>query len=463
MTTEPNNKLDQIKRWFLSKWIFAIISMVFVLYLGVTNIIDATVKNKENLYGDGGLLNSDERSLCRIEVLRIDSNWYKNDRSEVQHNAEHRRFTHLPFVPHWFFDSKEYFFLRNCHQIGVGDNCITRDPLVEIVLKNDDNGNVLVTDVGFIINESVNLVYGKGGESSHTYIRTIKSFADYAIEVPRPKSIVHYREANREFEHWTPIDTVVYASDKSSLQSGWGGLPLESNYELPDPILVEKGYPFRYSISMEKFFKLPNNVQVQFYAIVDGEKYFSEKYHFSNSGDIYDSLDFIIQETPTLEASILNKVSTELVNRQIKPNGYSASSVLGSKSNMYISSNIADGRLETAWVEGADGFGKGEFIEFTISGMRKTFDKFIFYNGYHKGENFWKANNRAKTLKLYINDFPLYKIQLKDTMAPQIIDLKEYYDIYTDEEDLIVRLEIFEVYKGEKYNDTVLSEIIFTK
>ena len=115
---------------------------------------------------------------------------------------------------------------------------------------------------------------------------------------------------------------------------------------------------------------------------------------------------------------------------------------------------------KTAWVEGKKDEGIGEYLEYYFKNDSPRITEIIISNGYMKSEETWKNNNRVKKLKLYVNGVPFGILNLKDSRTDQ------YFSVVTlghnkNGTDLILKFEILEVYKGNKYNDTAITEIYF--
>ncbi|RKD91658.1 NADase-type glycan-binding domain-containing protein [Mangrovibacterium diazotrophicum] len=126
----------------------------------------------------------------------------------------------------------------------------------------------------------------------------------------------------------------------------------------------------------------------------------------------------------------------------------------------YKVDNIHDFSLFTGWVEGKSDYGIGEFIEFYFEPNSPRVNKLIFYNGYFKNHVLWESNSRIKKAKLYINNTPYAYLNFRDVSASQTFSIEPISS--TDEnQDLILKIEILEVYKGTKYSDVVVSEINF--
>ena len=117
------------------------------------------------------------------------------------------------------------------------------------------------------------------------------------------------------------------------------------------------------------------------------------------------------------------------------------------------------------WVEGVKGEGKGEWIEFDFSSTHSEFypncivDSFLFSNGYVNTDKpyLYKANNRVKTLRVVCEERDInYTVDLEDTSRIQLIKLPK--DLGT--KPCKVRFIIESVYKGNKWDDTVINRIV---
>lgn len=128
----------------------------------------------------------------------------------------------------------------------------------------------------------------------------------------------------------------------------------------------------------------------------------------------------------------------------------------------YNAEQISDFNASTAWVEGAKGYGIGEYIEFRydfskVAESDYSVNTVIINNGYSKNCTTWESNSRVKQLKIYVNTVPHTVIILKDTNDTQTVSMPSIK--FEAKKINIVRFEILEVYKGTKYKDTAISEI----
>lgn len=129
----------------------------------------------------------------------------------------------------------------------------------------------------------------------------------------------------------------------------------------------------------------------------------------------------------------------------------------------YIAENAHDFNHESVWVEGVDGNGIGEYIIYQFPSTCPRITGVKILNGYVKNEGLWKANNRIKSLKVYYNNKEYIILDLEDTRCIQYFEIGTvgYGPGATDKDSWTLRFEILEVYPGEKYDDTVISELYF--
>ncbi len=137
-----------------------------------------------------------------------------------------------------------------------------------------------------------------------------------------------------------------------------------------------------------------------------------------------------------------------------------SSSLEPGKNITYSAENANDLSYKTAWVEGSPDEGINEYLEYYFKNDSPRITKVIITNGYVKSEAAWKNNNRVKKLRLLANDSLLGILNLEDSPTNQSFEVGTL-GRNEDGIDLILRFEIAEVYKGDKYNDTVITEIFF--
>ena len=135
----------------------------------------------------------------------------------------------------------------------------------------------------------------------------------------------------------------------------------------------------------------------------------------------------------------------------------SASSVrLAVQSNTYYAANAIDGQRTTAWIEGVNGPGLGEWIRFDFD-REITLHRIIVQPGYFKSPQIWTQNNRLAAMTASFSDGTSRELTFEDRMESQRIDVGTVRTKW-------VRLVIKSVYYGTNpgpTDDTALSEVAF--
>lgn len=163
----------------------------------------------------------------------------------------------------------------------------------------------------------------------------------------------------------------------------------------------------------------------------------------------------------------------------------------------YGAQNILDKNMETAWVEGVEGSGIGEFI---FSFVTSNFRTVTIFGGFAKNLALWEQNNRVKRMKLTIHiginaegfvtevadvyqslqlpgeffidledvsrmqtfNFPVKEDSLIQFRERAVERFNQEFDVSIKNLNTILRLEIVDIYRGSKYDDTCISELFFS-
>jgi F5/8 type C domain-containing protein len=135
----------------------------------------------------------------------------------------------------------------------------------------------------------------------------------------------------------------------------------------------------------------------------------------------------------------------------------SASSVrLAIQSNTYYAANAIDGKRSTAWIEGVDGPGIGEWIRFDFD-REIVIHRILIQPGYFKSPLIWAENNRLAVLTAQFSDGSSRDLPFVDSMTSQKADVGAIKTKW-------VRFVIKAIYHGTapgSTDDTALSEIAF--
>jgi hypothetical protein len=131
----------------------------------------------------------------------------------------------------------------------------------------------------------------------------------------------------------------------------------------------------------------------------------------------------------------------------------SASSVrLAVQANTYYAANAIDGKRSTAWIEGTDGPGLGEWIRFDFD-REINLHRILIQPGYFKSPEIWAQNNRLETLTAYFSDGSSRELTFPNRMDTQRLDVGAIKTRW-------VRFVIKSVYYGSD-PDTAISEVAF--
>jgi hypothetical protein len=136
----------------------------------------------------------------------------------------------------------------------------------------------------------------------------------------------------------------------------------------------------------------------------------------------------------------------------LKITATSSSVRLAVQSNTYYPANAIDGLRSTAWIEGVDGPGIGEWIRFDFD-REINLHRILFQPGYFKSPAIWAQNNRLATMTAQFSDGSSRRLTFDNRMESQKVDVGSVKTRW-------VRLTIDSVYSGTD-PDTALSEIAF--
>ncbi len=166
--------------------------------------------------------------------------------------------------------------------------------------------------------------------------------------------------------------------------------------------------------------------------------------------------------TPTKGSTTTNKAtpddgdgtftSTSPAGTPLKITSSSSSVRLAVQSNTYYPANAIDGKRSTAWIEGVDGPGIGEWIRFDFD-REINLHRILIQPGYFKSPAIWAQNNRLATLTAQFSDGSSRQLTFDNRMDSQKVDIGSVKTRW-------VRFTIASVYYGTD-PDTALSEIAF--
>lgn len=115
--------------------------------------------------------------------------------------------------------------------------------------------------------------------------------------------------------------------------------------------------------------------------------------------------------------------------------------------------NLVDGDPTTAWVEGADGPGSGEWVKFEFTSPLEL-SRIDILNGYQLDESHFTGDARVKTILVEYSGGDTQVVDLLDTQDVQSITALPVSTEW-------VRLTVYSVYPGFLWPNAALSEVRF--
>ena len=113
---------------------------------------------------------------------------------------------------------------------------------------------------------------------------------------------------------------------------------------------------------------------------------------------------------------------------------------------------VIDGSLSTGWVENVPGQGIGESVTLSLDGVYRV-SGFTINAGYQKSSSLYYKNSRPASLLVTFSDGSSVRLDLEDYFGQQTFTFDRPVETTS------VTFTIESVYAGNKYQDTVISEI----
>ena len=169
-----------------------------------------------------------------------------------------------------------------------------------------------------------------------------------------------------------------------------------------------------------------------------------------------------------------DKPSVHLLTEDVKNDSYVKFTLEQNKfttamASSYISAKLThgstelafDGDPETSWQDGVKGYGAGEWLlAYNSDGSAVKVSEVTIYNGYQNPKfntakkDMYLVNSRVSDFTLTFDDGSTESFTLEDTKEPQTFRFKARETCY-------VRFTVVDAYKGTKYKDTCVGEIIY--
>ena len=119
----------------------------------------------------------------------------------------------------------------------------------------------------------------------------------------------------------------------------------------------------------------------------------------------------------------------------------------------YGARNVLDGDFHTAWNEGANGHGEGEWVQIQAS-TEQHVTGIRICAGYSKAADVYDWNNRPRDVTISFSDGSSVDVTLDDAYSTwQVFELSRPVDT------TYVRITVNSVYPGSQWDDTAISDI----
>lgn len=129
----------------------------------------------------------------------------------------------------------------------------------------------------------------------------------------------------------------------------------------------------------------------------------------------------------------------------------------------YLPYHAIDNNPSTAWVENAKGSGIGEWLKIDFIRPIQVSGMYI-HNGYFRIEPRLGENNRVKKIRIHFSDGTSEVFDLPDPLTEDFETMKSNQGYYVKFNKKVltssVKVEILDVYKGTRWDDTCISEIL---
>ena len=145
------------------------------------------------------------------------------------------------------------------------------------------------------------------------------------------------------------------------------------------------------------------------------------------------------------------KITSNPNNREFKVSA--SSELIGKKEGQYSPANAFDNNPNTAWVEGSDGNGIGEWIEITFQ-KKQLIKEMEILNGYQKSKKTYSENNRMHSFSLYVDG-------RKTLIHNYQHEIGKYGKFRLNQFAQKIRIQVDDIKKGTQYNDLSISDIKF--
>lgn len=288
--------------------------------------------------------------------------------------------------------------------------------------------------------------------------QTGKPVWDYSWENIRPTELEVASEAVAyDGKVYIEVRGTLYCFDAKSGKKLW-----ENSDDVGAGTVI---YPYRGRIYLTSYYGnvltcLDKDSGAKIWAIEDKDLYWGYVIFSHNDeiiagyGDVYEGY-FISAHYQ--DGRILDQWRNGVVpDESIRWERARASSVLEGNEARYGAMNILDRNPNTAWSEGAEGYGIDEWVQVERDGLADI-SEILIANGYHKSQETFDNNGSLKSFRLDFSQGQYIYYEVDENKAGSK-HIRIVFDrpISTD----FIRLTILDVFAGSKYEDTCITDIV---
>lgn len=163
--------------------------------------------------------------------------------------------------------------------------------------------------------------------------------------------------------------------------------------------------------------------------------------------------------TPSIAEDIPESTIAEFTDfyssiKEITASSQLSEETIGNATHNYAPSKVIDNDLSTCWCEGKEDYGIGENLTIKFNDTYRV-GEFTLWNGLCTNEDLYQKNSRVHSIRLIFSDGTSLDFDCKNGWGNR----KNTFTFPEKIDTSFITFQILDVYEGEKYKDTCISEI----
>ncbi len=188
--------------------------------------------------------------------------------------------------------------------------------------------------------------------------------------------------------------------------------------------------------------------------ICEWESTTSDSLSSSTAVDISEDTTNKIEVSDNINSTIAELTDFYGAIKEITSSSQLSEEIIGNVTHNYAPSKVVDDDLSTCWCEGKDDYGIGENLTITFDSIYSI--RYItIWNGLCTDEDLYRKNSRVHNIRITFSDGASIDYECQDGWENR----KSTFKLPVAIETSSVTFQILDVYEGEKYKDTCISEI----